>query len=639
MKDITESVARAPSVPGRCAGPTNPFLPFAKEEIEQSIPDRFEQQVARYPDRIAVRTSACTLTYSELNSAANRLASILLDQLGRTKDPIALLFDNGVPFVSASIASMKAGMIQVPLESTFPKARLRYILEQSQARVVVTDDANISLARELGSLPVINADRLEGRPSSANPGLQLTPDANVAIGYTSGSTGQPKGILWNHRGVLHAVMRHTNTYRVCAADRLVMFRATLRSSLYALLNGATYLPVSLRGSNPADLASWLMQEEVTIYRAAVSVFRSLACGLGTIVFPHMRLILLFGEAAYPTDAELYTKHFTDEAILGISLGCNEFDDYACFFVDKDTALPNGAIPAGYPIADTDISIVDEQGCAVGTDQVGEIVIRSRYNAVGYWRRPDLTQAAFVLDAGNPDERSYYTGDLGRRAADGCLFHHGRKDFQVKIRGNRVNVSETEAALLEIEGVDEAVVVGRERSPGDTTLVGYIVGDAAETPQVSELRRHLGERLPDYMVPSSFVFLDAMPLTATGKVDRRALPPPEGIRPAIDASFVAARSSLEQQLAAIWAEVLGLDRVGVNDGFRELGGDSLLAMQVAARVIAQWRLDLPLHTLLEASTVADMADRIVAAANTNDLVDASDALRGRARHAQAVAGES
>lgn len=598
------------SGPGACTGPTNPFLEFAKQEIEQSIPDRFERQVARYPERIAVRTTRCTLSYQELNQAANRVAWAILDQWGGATEPTALLFDNGAPFIVASVGAMKAGKIQVPLESTFPKVRLRYILEQSEARAVVTDNANVALARELTRLPIINTDELEGPLSTASPRLHLAPEANVAIGYTSGSTGQPKGIVWNHRGVLHAVMRHTNTFHVSMTDRLAMFRATPRPALYALLNGAAYYPVSIRASEPADLSDWLIQEEISVYRAAVSVFRGFAGGLtGKEIFRHVRLVLLFGEAVHHADVELYAKHFTAGAILGSSLGCNEFDDYACFFLNRHTSLPSGAIPGGYSIADTKIVIADEGNHPVGIDQIGEIVIHSRYNAVGYWRRPDLTRAAFQPDPDGGDECFYHTGDLGRRGPDGCLFHHGRKDFQVKIRGHRVEVSETEAALLEIEGVKEAVVVGHERSPGDRSLASYIIWMGAQPPRISELRRRLCDKLPDYMVPSSFVFLDSLPLTATGKVDRRALPAPSGIRPALDTPFVAPRTVAEEKVAAIWAEVLRLDKVGVHDSFLELGGDSLLAAQVVSRVLARLRVPVPLRVLFDAPTVAEMADRI------------------------------
>ena len=623
MKAISRSADPRASLnftPKGCLGPTNPFLNFAKEDIEQSIPDRFEQQVAKYPERIAVKTKSSMLSYRELNEAANRLAWSILDRPGRTEEPIALLFDNGASFVTASIAAMKAGAIQVSLESTFPKARLRSMLDQSQACVLVTDEANLPLARELTSLPVTNVDRLSESLATTNPRLPLVPDANVAIGYTSGSTGQPKGIVWNHRGMLHAVMRHTNTFHICGMDRVVMFRAALRPSLYALLNGATYFPVNLRAFDPASLADWLMHEEITVYRAPVSAFRTFAGGLGKAVFHHLRLILLFGEPAYHTDVELFAKYFSNDAILGVSLGCNEFDDYACFFLDKHTPLAAGAIPAGYPIADTEVLIVDERGRSLDINQTGEIVIRSPYNAVGYWRRPDLTEAAFSPDPDDGNECLYHTGDLGRREADGRLFHQGRKDSQIKIRGYGVEVSEVEAALLEIDGVREAVVVGREKSPGESALVGYLIWTGAEPPRISELRRQLAEKLPDYMVPSSFVFLYAFPLTATGKVDRRALPAPDGMRPAIDNAFVAPRTVVEEEVAAIWAEVLGLDRVGAYDPFLDLGGDSLLATQVISRVFERWQRQIPLRVLFDAPTVAKMAEWIDSGATESEDFD-------------------
>jgi len=269
-----------------------------------------------------------------------------------------------------------------------------------------------------------------------------------------------------------------------------------------------------------------------------------------------------------------------------------------------------------------------------SEKIGEIAIRSRYGAAGYWRRPDLTQAAFLPDPAGGDERIYRTGDLGRMRSDGCLFHLGRKDFQVKIRGYRVEVAEVETALLELDTVKEAVVVGHEDKRGDPSaplragpsaalrtgkrLVAYIIPAGPRAPTVSELRRLLANKLPDYMVPSAFVMVDRMPLTATGKVDRRALPPPDDTRPALDSPFVAPRTPVEERLAGIWAEVLGLDRVGVHDNFLELGGDSLLATRVISRVLPQFQVKLPLRDLLEASTVAEMGEVIVQ--NHADKVD-------------------
>jgi len=617
MSDFSRLLPKLPpeqqAIRDKCFHPTGTFVEFKQEEIEQSIPDRFERLAARYPQRVAVRTRSQTFSYDELNRAANRVAHAIRDQSEVGQQPVAVLFENGAPFVIASLGVLKAGEIQVSLESGFPRARLKYVLEQSKAAMLVTDNANFPLARQLGNLPLINIDQIDGRFSGENPGVRVRPDAFGYIGYTSGSTGEPKGMVWKHRGLLHAVMRHTNMSHLCADDRLVMFRASLRACLYALLNGAAYYPVALRREEAPDLADWLIEEKITVYRAAVSAFRGFASALtGTEEFPHLRLILLFGEPIYPTDVELYRRHFTRASILAGSLGCSEFDDYAYYFVDRGTPLPGGVVPAGYPIADAEILLLDDSGRPVGPDQVGEIAISSRFNPVGYWQRPDLTQARFLRRAGRQDERIYLTGDLGRMRSDRCLLHQGRKDFQVKIRGYRVELTEVETALLDIDGVKQAVVVGWEDAPGSKRLIAYIVmvPGGPHIPTVTELRRILADKLPDYMVPSTFITLDALPLTATGKVDRRALPPPDRTRPALETPFAAPRTPVEEKLAQIWAGVLGLDRVGMHDSFLDLGGDSLLATQVISRVLAQFEVRLPLRFLFDEPTVAEMAVLLV-----------------------------
>ncbi len=615
MRDFSETVANFPpeqrAIREKCFHPARTFIEFEREEIDQSISGRFEQQVARYPERIAVRSARHTLTYDELNRAANRVARAILGRPDVGQQPIAVLFEHGVPFVIASLGVLKAGKVQVSLEIGFPQARLRYVLEHSNAGLLVTDNANLPLARQLSHIPVVNIDEIGGLFPDENPGVAVRTDSCAAIAYTSGSTGAPKGIVWNQRGVLHAVMRHTNMFQICMDDRILMFRASLRPCLYALLNGATYYPVALRSETVFALAEWLIEEKITIYRAAVSTFRSFAGALAASEeFPHLRLILLFGEPAYRADVELYRRHFARASILAGSLGCLEFDDYAYYFADRTASLRGDVVPGGYPIADADILLLDDGGRPVGADQIGEIAISSRYNPVGYWQQSDLAPIALPRLAGKEEESIYFTGDLGRRSSDGCLFHHGRKDFQVKIRGYRVQLTEIEAALLDIEGIEAAAVAGWEDEPGNKRLVAYIVGAGAPVLAVTELRRILGDKLPDYMLPSTFITLDALPLTATGKVDRRALPFPGRTRPALDSAFIAPRAPLEEKLAQLWADVLGLDRVGMHDRFLDLGGDSLLATQLVSRVLVQFHARVSLRALFDAPTVADMSALLV-----------------------------
>ena len=500
--------------------------------------------------------------------------------------------------------------MQVVLDSSAPQPRLNLMLEQSGCTILVTNSANLPSARQLSPLPELNVDEVDGFPSE-NPDVSVEPGTAVAVSYTSGSTGLPKGIVWNHQGVLHAVMRHTNASRMCQDDRLVMFRPSLRGYLYPLLNGAAFYPVGLQGGSALGIADWMIQERVTVLRTPVSTFRAFASTLtGAEAFPHLRLIIVYGEPVHGSDVELYRKHFRGACALVSTLGCSEFDDYAYYFVDQESDIGKGAVPGGYPIGDTEVLFLGEDGRPVADGEIGEIVIRSRHNAVGYWRRPDLTQAAFLPDLAGGDARLYRTGDLGRKGADGCIFHLGRTDFQVKIRGYRVDVAEVEAALRELDHVEDAVVVGREDTPGDRRLVAYVMVTDGHTPAVGELRRVLVDRMPDYMVPSRYVVLETFPRTATGKIDRRALPPPDGVRPAVRASFVPPRTPVEERLAAIWAEVLRLDRVGVYDSFLELGGDSLLATLVVSRVIEHLHVQVSPHALLAAPTVAEMAEVIL-----------------------------
>ena len=264
------------------------------------------------------------------------------------------------------------------------------------------------------------------------------------------------------------------------------------------------------------------------------------------------------------------------------------------------------MPVGYAVDGVNVLLVDEAGGEIGLDRVGEIALESPYLTLGYWRRPDLTRTAFLPDAIAGGARVYRTGDLGRMRPDGCLEHLGRNDFQMKIRGYRIEGTEIESALLERAAIKEAAVVARADARGDQHLVAYVVPAGTQAPSARTLRRALAETLPDYMLPSVFVILDALPLTATGKVDRRALPPPEGARRlGPETPLAPARTPIERALAGIWEDVLALEQVGIQDHFLDLGGHSLLATRIASRIRDVFGVDVPLRTLFEASTVADM----------------------------------
>jgi amino acid adenylation domain-containing protein len=622
MSDLTSSVAdpalQQSSGQSRRVYPTNAYIPFTKAEIEQSIPARFEQQLGRYPDRLAIKTGNQSLTYEELNRAANRVARGILAQQGPGEEPVALLFDHGAAVLVTILGVLKAGKMYVPLDPSYPLARTAYILEHAQARLLVTDTPNLPLAKTLArdGCGVLDMEEIDAALSDENVGLALAPDALSYILYTSGSTGQPKGIVQNHRNVLHNIMKYTNGSHICADDRLsllfsVSYSAAVTNIFGALLNGAALFPFNLKEEGLGNLVDWLTREEITVYHSVTTVFRRLLDALtGAEAFPKLRLIELTGEPVSPREVERFKYHFPPHCLLHNRMAATEMSLIRQYFIGKETPITGSTVPVGYAVADTDILLLDETGEEVGVGQIGEIAIKSPYLALGYWRRPDLTQAAFVPDPAGGSARIYRTGDLGRMRPDGCLEHLGRKDFQVKIRGHRVETAEIETALLEHTVVKEAIVLAQEDGRGDKRLVAYVVPARKPEPTVSELRSFVQAKLPDYMVPSAFVRLEVLPLLPNGKVDRRALPVPDMARPELDTAFVGPRTPVEEELAGIWTDVLKLDHVGLHDNFLELGGDSLLAAEVISRVRQAFHVDLSLRDFFKAPTVAGLAGAIV-----------------------------
>jgi len=596
------------AVRSKCFHPAGDFREFPAEAVDRTVLERFSDMVREFPDRIAIKTPSSELTYHQLDEAANRVAHAISEQSSGSAVPVALIFPNGASFVVASLGVIKAGRIQMSLESSFPPSRLQYVLTQSGADLVVTDNANLALARSLGSLPVVNIDEFDKRQLSASLNVSAKSNDPVVIDYTSGSTGQPKGIVWTHAGLLHVTARHTNTSHICRHDRLVMFRASVRAYLSVLLNGGTFCPLDLALEDSSEIIQFLDTAGITIYRAAVSTFRSLINVLqGHDRFSTLRLILVFGEPVYQKDVEGYRRYFNADCLLGTSLGNNEMDDYSYFFVDRSSSKTSGTLPGGYPTDDVDVVLIDDGGQQVDEGDLGEICIRANYTPIGYWRNGDATAAAFVnVEGGSPVV--YRSGDLGR-SINGCLFHLGRKDFQIKIRGYRVDVGAVEAALLAVAGVKQAVVTDTKESEGNNRLVAYVVSDPDLHLDVANVRLSLGAMLPDYAVPSVFLLVDSFPMTATGKIDRRRLPPPDRDQLQLASSFVEPRTQTEVTLASIWAEVLAVSEVGALDNFLELGGDSLRATQVIARVLERFQVRPQIRALLDASTITDMASVI------------------------------
>jgi acyl-coenzyme A synthetase/AMP-(fatty) acid ligase/acyl carrier protein len=319
-----------------------------------------------------------------------------------------------------------------------------------------------------------------------------------------------------------------------------------------------------------------------------------------------------------SDFDLFNRNFAPPCILAHAFGPTETLTTCWVLLPHGATVAQGKLPIGRALPGKDVLLLDEHGREVADGEVGEIVVRSRYISPGYWRDPERTSKAFVPDPAGSDARMYLTGDLGRRLPDGNLLHVGRRDFEVKIRGYRVDVSEIELALRDIEGIADAVVVGREETPGVQRLVAYYVSTTTPPVTARTARRHLAGALPDYMMPAAFVALPALPQTPNGKTDRLRLPAPTYGREDAREIFVSPRTALEAELAKIWADVLGITDVSVDDEFLELGGDSLQAARIVARVSAAFGIELAVPSVFGAPTVATMAE-VVAASPKSEAV--------------------
>lgn len=624
MNALSKAVLHLPpeqqAIRGKCFHPSGSFIEFKMTDVEQPIADRFEQIVAKYPNSIALKTGNDALTYKMLNQAANRLARAIMERHKEDGVPVAVLLKHNTAIIVGILGTFKTDKICVPLDPAFHENRTRYIFHDCQAKLVVTDSENLSLARQLAqdASQVINIDEIDaGRPSE-NLGLRISPDAFAYILYTSGSTGQPKGVVQSHRNLLYDVRGYTNSFHICADDRLTLFASCsggegMKNTLSGLLNGATVYQWNIKNEGFAGLASWLVSEKITIWISTPIIFRNFVTTLSREKkFTELRLIRLGSGAVYKTDVGFYKNYLSRECILVNWLSSTESGNFANYFIDKKTEITGDSVPVGYGVEAKEVFLFDDNRQEVGVNQIGELAVKSRYLCAGYWRRPDLTKIKFWPDPNDGGQRIYLTGDLGRMHPDGCLEYLGRKDLQVKVRGYRFEVTEVEKALLELSTVKEAVVVAREDQDqlGAQRLIAYLVLKQPAS-SITELRNFLKDKLPDYMVPSAFVFLDELPLGPNGKMNRSALPDPGKSRPNLETAFVAPTTTVEKVLSQICAEVLKLDRVGVHDNFFDLGGHSLLAAQIISKVLETLHVELHVRSFFEAPTVAGLAKLVEA----------------------------
>ena len=592
------------------------FVQFDSAAGGQTIVSRFAEQVRLYPENIALKSKQCEWSYQTLDAMSERVSR----QIQELPERICLLFEHDAPMILGVLATLKAGKTYVPLDPQYPLERLSFILKDAQAGAILTNSRNLIAAQKLsdGVVPVVNIDALDAVASDEHGVPQIEPGTMAYILYTSGSAGQPKGVMQSHRNVLRHIGSYTNNLHLCASDRLTLlssysFDAAVMDIYGALLNGATLCLFNLKDEGLEEFSDWLMRQEITIYHSTPTVYRYF---VGALVvaqdFPRIRLVVLGGEAVFKRDVELYRKHFSSECIFVNGLGPTESTVTLQYLINKDSPLADNRVPVGYPVEDTEVLLLNGHRESVAAYAIGEIAIKSDHVALGYWQQPIVTEQAFSQNDEDGNRRIYYTGDLGRLLPDGSIEFLGRKDFQVKIRGYKIDFSEIETCILKSPGIREALVNASDDQGGNRRLAAYIVCDPQQAPDLEELRRYVSEQLPDYMMPAAFVLLDALPLTPTGKLDRRALPSPDWTGLSSPVLATAPRTPIEEVLAGIWAEVLDIevDQLGMNDNFFQRGGHSLLATLVISRVREAFQIKFPLRMMFHTPTIAGLAEAIM-----------------------------
>jgi len=597
-------VTRAPEIPPRPATPAEAVL------ADATLPARFARLAREYPANFAVRTPDEQLTFAELEHEANRVAQWLIAELPRAPRPVGLLIDPGGAHLIALLAILKAGHWYVLLRTSHPPARLTRLADDSRLAEILTSQRHISQARDCLP-PGGRALVMEELPRSISGEEVVSwarPEGLASINYTSGSTGTPKGVLHTHASTL-CLSQAAGEANVGPGD-LVVYPGSNMGVNRAILHGATSLTWNVRARGLGGLAAWLEREQPTAWMSVPSVFRDFLRGLpdGTSL-PGLRRVILTGEAVLPGDLELFNRHFPNESTLVNELGTSETKSYLQWTYRAGDPLPGPVVPVGYPLPGRVVRLLDEAGVEVPDGQVGELVVAARHMSPGYWNFPALTAERFRAIPGTPGEPCYHTGDLARRQPDGPIVLVGRRDHEVKVRGQRTHLGEIEAALCALPRVQEAVVVAHREENGETTLAAFYVpaGEPAPTPR--DIREALGEHLPAHMIPAFLRSLPRLPCNANGKVDRQALPGLETLRAERASRGTPPRTETERRLLAIWQQVFGTETIGIDDDFHELGGHSLVATRIALAVEREFDCRLGLKAIISSPTVAQLADAL------------------------------
>ena len=598
------------------AAPANePMAKLGCESVEgpdfdESLVAAFERVAVTFPSRIALGSDVWEPTYRELNETANRLAHRLIACGVALGGRAAILMSHDAPMVAGILGILKAGQIVVALNPDDPVSRLKMLVEDAEPSVIVTDVQNWKLAAEFArpSCRIITFESETAIGPVENPSIEIPPEQTAFLTYTSGTTGRPKGVMKTHRQLRRGAAVQSESMQYTENDRIPLFAMVSTgqgaTGLWYLLNGVMLCPFSLKTRGVTGLADWIIDRGLTVYASSASIFRTLVKTIDDgLVFSDVRAVRLASETVTADDFRAFRKHFPTTSVLVHGLSSPRPRPSLGRAGRRTTTFLRECFRSD--IFRADVSLLGDNGQPVARGEVGEIVVRSRYVANGYWRNPELTAERFSADLDGKGTRLVRTGDLGRINADGLLEFRGRKDDRIKIRGNRIELVEIEQALERLPGIDRAAVVAVRRENHEPVLVAFVVktGNASWTAQ--RLRHAVRANLPLHMVPSRIVFLDSLPYNRGNKIDREALRQ-YALPICDDSKGEKPRTETEMLLADIWADVLELPDISRDDDFFNLGGDSLSGAVVAAQLHAALGIELSLIAIANHPTVSTLA---------------------------------
>ena len=576
--------------------------------LATSIVDVLLDTFDRHSDQIAVEDPDVELSFAALNSASSGLSQGVAERFGGSPERIALAFGQNARYIVALTAVLRSGCVYVPLDPRRGLEWNRNLIISTGVRLVLSDSENEEFARELGvPSEVVEIEAKKEAPSDI--GLPRSTEDIACIYATSGTTGEPKAVCDTYQNLLHNAGRYTKSLAIAASDRLSLIQAPIfsgtQSTIFmALTSGATLCCLDVSNGKLGDLAQWIADRRITVFHSVPSIFRTL--DQDGFDFSSVRTIRLEGDQPSDRDVQVFRRRFTPKCKLVVGLGATECGLIRQNFIDMASDVPAGSLPVGRPVADMDVSVRDNAGRKLPSGRKGEVWVTSRYLAKGYLDDPLRTAAQFPTSTDGL--RSYRTGDIGLIDKDGVLWLSGRVDQRVQIRGESIDLAEIERALSKLSFASQALVSANSDERDATMLTVHFVSSDGVPRSLEDAKSEMAKVLPEHVLPSRIVWLDRLPLTPDGKVDRKSLQTVHA-RPQMNTPYVAPRTETEQHITEIWQELLGISPIGVYDNLFSLGIDSLVIVRFADAAKRQLETKIKLSELYQDPTVAGIAQAV------------------------------